>query len=119
MLPTDPPQSSDDSTRRTALFAALADPNRRRLLRHLRAAGGPVAVTELARTLAANAGGRNDERQRALAALVHVHLPQLHAVGLVHWDGRYAELVDPRTLPTAVPLDDLLARPDSDRGARP
>ncbi|WP_193767590.1 DUF7344 domain-containing protein [Halorientalis pallida] len=101
------------------MFAALADPQRRRLLRHLRAAGGPVTTSELARTLAPNTRGRDDGIQRALSALVHVHLPKLNAVGLVHWDGRRAELADLRTLPMAVPLDDLLANPDPDRGARP
>lgn len=69
----------------------LADERRRRLLRHLAESDGTATVDQLVTVLDADAPspealGRT--RDRLAADLHHVHLPKLHAAGLVEYRHR-------------------------------
>lgn len=57
-----------------ALLALLADPDRRRMLRHLDASDGATPVTELVETLPKDADTTHTERA---VTVYHSHLPRL------------------------------------------
>jgi DNA-binding transcriptional ArsR family regulator len=66
-----------------ALLALLADPNRRRMLRHLDAADGATPVTELVESLSKDADTTHSERA---VAVYHCHLPRLEDCEVVERD---------------------------------
>ncbi|QZX99770.1 DUF7344 domain-containing protein [Halobaculum rubrum] len=97
-----------------ALYRAFASRQRRRVLAILRDTGSDeTSVEELATLLcgydAADTGTMKtpSDRDRLLAALTHVHLPHLDAVGLVDYD-RGDGAASPRPLDPAV--EELLDR---------
>ena len=86
---TDTPQGSERGI--DGLFEALADRQRRRIVRALDGADGGVAVSDLADRIAVadeNAGGSPSDggatatRRRVRASLLQVHLPLLADAGV-------------------------------------
>ncbi|WP_049970339.1 DUF7344 domain-containing protein [Haladaptatus cibarius] len=73
------------------LFRACSDQMRRETLVVLRTKNGPISLSELARTI-------DEDTEQARMSLVHVHLPMLDALGLVHWN-RERESVEFATVP--------------------
>lgn len=59
-------------------FAALSRRPRRRVLLELTGRDGGLDVAELA--------GAGEPTERAMATLLHAHLPKLEAAGFVDWD---------------------------------
>lgn len=73
-----------DETRVDAVFDALSDARRRRVIRALQAHDAPVSVQALAEALAAREPGDPDP-DRLVVSLQHVHLPKLDATGVVEY----------------------------------
>ncbi|WP_136717400.1 winged helix-turn-helix domain-containing protein [Halorientalis salina] len=100
---------TDERTTKDAVFEALSDSTRRRVLRALDASGGSETVSGLARQLTIL--GSDDEPARltaeqTLVSLLHVHLPKLRAAGLIDWDDDAVTLSEHATvLPLSRPLE--------------
>ncbi|MFB6163729.1 MAG: ArsR family transcriptional regulator [Haloarculaceae archaeon] len=99
-----------------SVFEVVAHGYRRRVLRRLSRADGPVSVTRLASEIAARDAGvpvgdvPPERRARVRTALVHVHLPKLAAAGLVTWDGHRVALTEyAGALPFSIPLERLVS----------
>lgn len=75
---------ADRDTARDPLFDAFATTPRRRLVRRLADAPGPVSVADLAAELATDA----DEEARIASRLHHAHLPALSDAGIAAYDDR-------------------------------
>lgn len=72
---------------------ALADPHRRRVLRHVGRREAPVHLADLARELARQADGNGEnepdaktDTQSIYVGLYHNHVPRLADAGLVSFD---------------------------------
>lgn len=77
-----------------AAAAALADPQRRRLLRYLDACEFTASMKDLAEEIAAGEAGTDraevtpEERRRVTVKLYHVHVPKLEDEGFLDRDGK-------------------------------
>lgn len=75
-----------------AAAAALADPQRRRLLRYLDACGFMAPMEDVAEEIAAREAGTAraevtpEERRRVTVKLYHVHVPKLEDEGILDHD---------------------------------
>ncbi|WP_290818771.1 hypothetical protein [Halovivax sp.] len=111
---------SVDITPPPSAFEIVASDHRRRALKVLRAADGPVSegeiATRTAERLAENSPPERspDERDRIRIMLRHVHLPMLAEADLVEWD-RERQLVVPGDGP---PSAEELVASALDAGAR-
>lgn len=98
-----------DDTPLDAWLRILANEQRRAVLTHLRREG-ETTVTELAQCAAVSGakgfdGPTRPEIDRALTALVHVHLPLLDDWGIIDWR-RDDGLVSPGDIPEYTPVSD-------------
>lgn len=79
--------SVDDRTR---IYEMLADARRRQTLQVLCEADEPLALEDLAREVAAregsDTGASEEEIERVLISLYHIHVPKLEANGIVEFD---------------------------------
>jgi len=100
------------------LFGVLRNQRRRRLLHHLREAGGEATLSDLARRVAAAENDkpvdalRSQEYKRVYISLYQTHLPKMDDAGVVAFDRDRGSV---RRGPNA---DAVYARLDSDPSAR-
>ncbi|WP_251344127.1 DUF7344 domain-containing protein [Haloplanus halophilus] len=103
----------------SAVFGALANEQRRLLLRNLRTRRGPVALSEAVDDLSGGAddlSGGADDRRRVAVGLYHVHLPKLEAVGIVEFDLDGRVIDRGPAFEAAADLLDHASRVDGSRG---
>lgn len=74
---------------------------------------GPSSVDELADELT-GAAGPADDRQRAVASLVHTHLPKLSDAEVVEYDGTEEPVSLARGVETLEPFLSVAARQEAD-----
>lgn len=75
-----------------ATFDPLSNQLRRDLLGRLARSDGPVAVGDLAESLAAGGDGHDESLERVETALRHRHIPKLRHAGVVSFDERDQKL---------------------------
>lgn len=80
-----PANEARESDTVDALHAALADEQRRRVLRYVRELDGSVSLDALAAHLV-DGDSRDDAHERTIHRLHHATLPKLTAAGFVEYD---------------------------------
>jgi len=89
---------SDTEMTLDAVHQVLAHPTRRAVLRDLTARFHPMSIPDLAARLTTDGSGRrvsDDAFQECRIGLIHYHLPQLHAAGLIRYSpGEAVELTE-------------------------
>ncbi|UPV99185.1 hypothetical protein M0R88_11680 [Halorussus gelatinilyticus] len=84
---------------------------RRRIIYALRR-GGPASVGELADVV--TAVGLVEDRQRAIASLVHTHLPKLSEAGVIEYEGAEETVSLAESVEELEPLLTVAARQEVD-----
>jgi hypothetical protein len=84
--------ATGDGLSKDVLFDILSNPRRRHALHYLKQRDGPVAVGEMAETLAAwehgttRSGITSKQRKRVYTSLYQSHLPKMERAGVVEYD---------------------------------
>lgn len=88
----------------TLVYSALSDANRREILRYMASSGDKTQIGSIVDHLLSDAETVTEEqRQRVLAQLHHVHLPKFADADILRWD-RDAGTVSLRPMAMVLPV---------------